>query len=63
MAGKRRITPLEHPRIVQALTADTLQISGRNEQGFKPLPTLSWPLWGERPRTGAVLGAAVARLQ
>ena len=63
MAGKRRITSLEHPRVVQSFTADTLQIRGSNEQGFKPLPTLYWPLWGERPRTGAVLGATVARLQ
>ena len=61
VAGIGRISALDHPWVRCATTADAPQRGGMRQHVCEPPLTPAWMCWGEKPRTGAGLGAAGAR--
>ena len=61
VAGIGRVSALDHPWVRLATTADAPQRGGMSQQVFEPALTQARMRWGEKPLTGAGLGAAVAR--
>ena len=60
VAGIGRVPPLDHPWVRFATTDDAPQRGGMSQQVFEPTPTPARMRWGEKPLTGAGLGAAGA---
>jgi len=61
VAGIGRVSALDHPGVRFTSTADAPQRGGMSQHVFEPALTQARMRWGEKPLTGAGLGAAGAR--